>query len=80
MKQTLLTVVALACSGVTQAEIYFCATNSTTLIFTNTGTGNIISQEPNGSERELNFVIDTEKGFRPMEVENSLYQGACEKS
>ncbi|MDA9870573.1 hypothetical protein N9D35_02185 [Gammaproteobacteria bacterium] len=76
-KSLLLAALLLPCAA--QAEIFFCATSSTTLIFTKTGTGNIIAEEPNGSDRELNFVIDTENGVRPAAGEDPQYRGTCEK-
>jgi len=78
MKKTLL-LAALLLPCAVQAEIFFCATSSTTLLFTNNGTGNIIAEEPNGSDRELNFVIDSENGVRLAAGEDKEYRGKCEK-
>ena len=79
MKKTLLlTALLLPCA--VQAEIFFCATSSTTLIFTKTGTGNIIAEEPNGSDRELNFVIDTENGVRPAAGEDPQSEAHVKKT
>lgn len=66
MKKTLLLAAALACSGMAQAEIYFCETEKRIGIF------------PFDSAKEqskLNYIISTSKGFKETDRED--YYGTC---
>ena len=80
MKKTLLLAAALACSGVAQAEIYFCSTNGIAFVEAKEwyeSRGFASSRSPNGAQEASNFVIDTGKGFRGATEENSQYKGSC---
>ena len=67
MKKTLLLAPALACSGVAQAEIYFCQTEKSASVgFSG------VTEEKNLDD----FIISTSAGFKNIDQES--YRGTCD--
>ena len=67
MKKSLLLAAALACSGVAQAEIYFCQTDKRV---------NLNRFNPVEDENFGNFIISTSAGFKRTDQDS--YYGTCE--
>ena len=67
MKKTLLLAAALACSGVAQAEIYFCQTDKSV----NMNRSTLVEDDNLGD-----FIISTSAGFKRTDQDS--YLGTCE--
>ena len=67
MKKTLLLAAALACSGVAQAEIYFCQVEQSGLV-------NSFKVQSDGFKHK--YIISTSVGFKQTTRES--YDGVCE--
>ena len=67
MKKTLLLAAALTCSGVAQAEIYFCQAEQSVLV-------NSFRVDSDGFKHK--YIISTSVGFKQTTVES--YYGVCE--
>jgi hypothetical protein len=80
MKKSLL-LAAMLLSSAAQADVYFCSSNSTALLFVKPSalSGRLIwTEQPNGADAASNFIINTDKGFRSISQKNSIYEGSCE--
>jgi hypothetical protein len=80
LKKSLL-LAALLLSSAAQADVYFCSTKGISTILSKGGFNPnefASAYSPNGSDEVLNFVVDTNRGFRGASEVNSLYQGSCQ--
>ena len=69
MKKTLLLAAALACSGVAQADVYFCETKGWANV---SSSGEINKGEPNDQ-----YVVNSDLGFKWTRAKEDEYKGSC---
>lgn len=71
-KSLLLAALLLPCAA--QADIYFCATS----IYTDMDLAfGIFVDEKKGSDKNYNFVVDTDKGISRANQPTAVYEGSC---
>ena len=69
MKKTLLLAAALACSGVAQADVYFCDTKIWAHLYP--------SKKKKKGEPDDQFVVNSDLGFKWTRAKEDEYIGSC---
>ena len=69
MKKTLLLAAALACSGVAQADVYFCDTKIWAHVYP--------SGEIDKAETNDQYVVSSDLGFKWTRAKEDEYKGSC---